>query len=89
MELVETRTLTHKQGLHARASTKFVEIAQQFKSEVFVSKDDHEVDGKSVLGILTLGVELGQDLTLRIAGPDADQAMKALLDLIERDFDGI
>lgn len=88
-ELTETREITHVHGLHARASTKFVEVAQQYVSEITVEKDDHEVDGKSVLGILTLGAELGNVITIRADGPDAGPAMEALIALVERNFDGV
>ncbi len=90
MELVETVKVTHKYGLHARASTKFVELAQGFDSDVFLSRPGgDEIDGKSVLGLLTLGVEAGHDLTVRISGQDAENAMKALLGLISANFDGV
>ncbi len=90
VEIVETLKITHKFGLHARASNKFVELAQNFDSNVFVSRPGgEEVDGKSVLGILTLGIEEGEELTLRINGADAEQAMPALVDLIRADFHGV
>ena len=90
MELVQTVKITHKYGLHARASTKFVELAQGFDSKVFLSRPGgEEVDGKSVLGLLTLGVEDGHEVTVRVNGPDSDAAMKALLELIEADFNGV
>lgn len=89
VDLTETREITHVHGLHARASTKFVEVAQQFRSDIRVSRDDHEVDGKSVLGILTLGAEMGNSITIHASGSDAEEAMRALIALVERDFDGV
>ena len=89
-EIVRTLPITHKYGLHARASTRFVEIAKGFASQVFISRDGGgEADGKSVLGILTLGIEVGANVTLRVNGKDAEKAMAALTDLIEDDFGGI
>ena len=89
-ELVKTLTITHEQGLHARASTKFVELARNFVSDVYLSRaGDEEVDGKSVLAILTLGIEVGTEISLRIKGKDATKAMAALTALVKCDFDGV
>lgn len=89
MKLAKTMTITHKSGLHARASTKFVEEAARFASTVEIAKDGAVVDGKSVLGLLTLGAELGHEIELRVDGPDAEKALAALADLVERNFDGV
>ena len=90
MEARETLKITHVSGMHARASTKFVETAQQFQSNVFLSRDGvTEVDGKSVLGCLTLGVEIGHELTIRVEGSDCEECMEALLALVRRNFDGV
>ncbi|MEM7263561.1 MAG: HPr family phosphocarrier protein [Planctomycetota bacterium] len=90
MELNETVTVTHVSGMHARASTKFVEVAQSYQSDVFISRDGvHEVDGKSILGCLTLGVEVGHEIQIRVVGADAEPCMAALLDLVGRNFDGV
>ena len=90
VELVRTVKVTNKYGLHARASTLFVETASDFASNVYLSRPGgEEVDGKSVLGLLTLGVEDGQDLTVRVDGDDAENAMQALVELIEKDFGGV
>ncbi|MCI0651071.1 MAG: HPr family phosphocarrier protein [Planctomycetes bacterium] len=89
-ELARTIPITHKYGLHARASTVFVQRAQDFASQVYMSRDaGEEVDAKSVLQLLTLGVQQGDQVTLRIIGDDAEQAMDVLSDLIKRDFFGV
>ncbi len=89
-ELVRTMVITHKYGLHARASTKFVELAKRFESEIYLSgADGEEVDGKSVLRILTLGLELDSEIRLRVKGEDAEPAMEALTGLIKADFEGV
>ena len=89
-EIVRTVPITHKYGLHVRASTRFVELARQFGSDVFISRPDgDEVDGKSVLAILTLGIEGGNDVVLRVDGGDAEQAFEALAALVADDFGGI
>ena len=90
MELTQTFPITHKYGMHARASTKFVELAKSFKSDVLLSRSGGEqADGKSVLGILTLGIELGNEVTICVAGVDAQAAMNALAELVQNDFDGV
>ena len=87
MELVETLEITHKTGLHARPSTEFVRLAQRFHSEVRVSvPDGAEVDGKSIIAILGLGVPPGGNIIVRVSGPDAEETMGALCDLVRSDF---
>lgn len=92
MEIEKQLPITHKYGLHARASTLFVETAQKFQSEVFLSRvdsDEGEVDGKSVLGIMTLGIEMGHEIMLRIVGDDAEKALVALEELVRANFHGV
>lgn len=91
-EVAETLEITHKSGLHARASTLLVELARSFKSDVYVARGDNpaiEVDGKSIVGVMTLGAEMGHSIALRVIGKDAEKAMAALVDLVKRDFDGV
>ncbi len=88
MELERAIKIANKYGLHARASTRLAQLAQQFQCEVYLARagTDEEVDGKSILGILTLGAEKGQTLQLRVSGDDAQNAMDALVGLIEDNF---
>ncbi len=88
MELERAIKIANKYGLHARASTRLAQMAQQFQSDVYLAREgtDEEVDGKSILGILTLGAEKGQTLQLRVSGKDAQDAMDALVGLIEDNF---
>jgi len=79
-------TIKNKLGLHARAAVKFVKIANRFISAVKVEKDGNEIDGKSILGILTLAAVQGSRITLRIDGGDEKKAMKALIALIQNKF---
>ena len=85
MELRHSIEVSNKYGLHARTSTRLSQMAKQFESSILVSKDEipDEVDAKSILGILTLGVAKGERLHLRIVGEDAEQALAALITLIE------
>ncbi len=79
-------TIKNKLGLHARAAVKFVNLANRFVSAVKIEKDGNEIDGKSILGILTLAATQGSRITLRISGKDEREAVKALVSLIEDKF---
>jgi len=68
----------NKQGLHARPAALFVQIANKFDSEVTVVKDDLEVNGKSIMGILTLAAEKDSSITIIATGKDAHQALLEL-----------
>jgi len=81
-----TVKLTNKVGLHARPASLFVETAKKFRSEIRVEKDGREVDAKSILGILSLGAECGSVITIKVNGEDAEEALKALVELVESKF---
>jgi phosphocarrier protein HPr len=78
--------IKNKLGLHARAAVKFVNLANRFGSSVKIIKDETEIDGKSILGILTLAATQGTPLRLLISGKDDGEAMKALVALINDKF---
>jgi phosphotransferase system HPr (HPr) family protein len=88
MELERSIELSNKYGLHARASTRLAQVAKQFRASIRVSTPNslEEVDGKSILGILTLGAEKGQQLHFKVIGDDAQECMEALVRLIEDNF---
>jgi phosphocarrier protein HPr len=79
-------TIKNKLGLHARAAVKFVNFSNRFVASVKIVKDGSEIDGKSILGILTLAATQGSEITLLVAGKDEEAALKALLDLINNRF---
>lgn len=79
--------IRNKLGLHARAAVKFVNLSNRFVASVKIVKDGSEIDGKSILGILTLAATQGSEITLRVAGKDEEAALKALSDLINNRFD--
>jgi phosphocarrier protein len=85
--LDRTVTIRNKLGLHARAAVKFVNMANRFGASVKIVKDGNEIDGKSILGILTLAAIQGSEILLLVAGKDEDSALKALADLINNRFD--
>jgi phosphocarrier protein len=79
-------TIKNKLGLHARAAVKFVNTANRFVADVRVVKDGSEIDGKSILGILTLAATQGSDIRLKVDGLDETAAWEALADLINNRF---
>jgi len=81
-----TLTIRHPVGLHARPASLFVQTAKKFQSEIKVTCNGREANGKSILSVLTLGANQGAALTIRAEGPDADQALAALTTLIEDNF---
>jgi phosphocarrier protein len=85
--LDKTVTIRNKLGLHARAAVKFVNLANRFGASVKIIKDGDEIDGKSILGILTLAATQGTTIRLLTAGKDEEAAMAALVELIANRFD--
>ena len=85
--LDKTVTIRNKLGLHARAAVKFVNLANRFGASVKIVKDGDEIDGKSILGILTLAATQGTTIRLITAGKDEEAAMAALAELIANRFD--
>lgn len=83
----ETVTVVNRRGLHARASAKFARLATQFQAQISVARQDIEVPGRSLMGLLTLGASMDKEITITATGPDAPQALAALTDLIARGFD--
>ncbi|HEX2694355.1 MAG TPA: HPr family phosphocarrier protein [Acidobacteriota bacterium] len=79
--------IRNKLGLHARAAVKFVNLSNRFVASVKIVKDGSEIDGKSILGILTLAATQGSEITLLVSGKDEEVALKALMDLINNRFD--
>ena len=73
-------------GLHARAATKFVQTASKFPCEVTLSKDGHEVNGKSIMGVLMLVASKGSLVTIKAKGDRANEAVIALAALIDDKF---
>ncbi len=85
--MVEKKILIkNKLGLHARAAVKFVNMANRYSADVKVIKDNTAIDGKSILGILTLAATQGTPILLRISGKDEWDASEALASLINEKF---
>jgi phosphocarrier protein HPr len=78
--------ITNKLGLHARASAKLTQTAGQFESEVWLSRNGRRINGKSIMGVMMLAAARGTTIKLETLGPDENEAMNALVALIEDKF---
>ena len=81
-----TFTIVNALGLHARAAAQLVQVANRFHAEVHVEKDGMQVNGKSIMGVLTLAAAKGSCITVSVDGDDAEPAMLALAKVIENGF---
>ena len=79
-------TVSNQVGLHARPATFFIQKANEFKSSVWVEKDDRRVNANSLLGVLSLGIVKGTAINLIADGPDEEAAINALVELINSEF---
>ena len=79
-------TIRNKRGLHARASAKIVEASSRFQSEIEVVKDGTAVNGRSIMGLMMLAASIGSTVMVTTEGPDQEEAMKAILALVEAKF---
>jgi phosphocarrier protein len=78
--------IVNKNGLHARPAAEIVKLAAKFQSEITIVKDDLDVNGKSIMGVMMLAAEHGSTILLRAEGPDADAALEALVTLVGNKF---
>ncbi|MBP2627776.1 MAG: Phosphotransferase system, phosphocarrier protein HPr [Firmicutes bacterium] len=86
-EMMELNLLIeNKLGLHARPASLFAQKASAYKSTIMILKGEKSVNGKSIIGIMGLGVKQGESLLLKIEGPDADEAAAALQKLVANKF---
>jgi phosphotransferase system HPr (HPr) family protein len=76
----------NKQGIHARPAEMFVRRAQQFQSKIEIVREGYRIEAKSIMNLLTLGAAQGTELTLEAEGSDAQEAVDALAEVIEKDF---
>ena len=79
--------IINKLGLHARASSKFTQIASNFQCEIWVTRKDRRVNGKSIMGLMMLAAARGSTILLETDGIDEAAAMQALTELINNYFD--
>ena len=81
-----TVQIVNRNGLHARPAAEIVKLAAKFKSDITIVKEDLDVNGKSIMGVMMLAAEHGSSITFRAEGPDADQALDALATLVSNKF---
>ena len=79
-------TVNNEVGLHARPATFFIQKANEFKSGIWVEKDDRRVNAKSLLGVLSMAITSGTVVTLIGDGPDEETAVKTLAKMLEKDI---
>ena len=81
-----TVQIVNRNGLHARPAAEIVKLASKFQCEITIVKDDLDVNGKSIMGVMMLAAEHGSSITFRAEGPDAAQALDALATLVGNKF---
>ena len=79
-------TVNNQVGLHARPATFFIQKANEFRSSIWVEKDERRVNAKSLLGVLSLGIVKGTEIVISADGPDETEAVGALSELISSNF---
>lgn len=79
-------TVTNRAGLHTRPASMIVRTASRFQAEFFIRKDGYEINGKSIIGVMTLAAEQGASLHLIFDGPDENEALKAMEAIFEDGF---
>ena len=87
MTASRTVEIVNKRGLHARASAKFVKLAADFDAEVAVTREGQTVDARSIMGLMMLGAGIGSVLELSADGPQAAEALDALVELVANRFE--
>ena len=83
---MKTITVNNQVGLHARPATFFIQKANEFKSSIWVEKEERRVNAKSLLGVLSLGIVKGTEITIIADGTDEEEAIATLSALIDSDF---
>jgi len=86
MTMERSIRIANKNGLHARPAAELVKVASRFQSDIIMVRDDIEVNGKSIMGVMMLAAEFGAELLIRASGPDEEQAVIAIADLVARKF---
>ncbi len=87
MMIEKTVKIINKAGLHTRPAATIVKLAAKFKSEFYIYRDGMGINGKSIIGVMTLAAEIGSELKLTFDGPDEQQACDEIVAYFERGFD--
>lgn len=80
-------TIRNRAGMHTRPAAALVKLAAKFKADFFIEKDGFEINGKSIIGVMTLAAEQGSTMLLKLDGEDEQEALKEIVALVERGFD--
>ena len=83
---IRTVTVNNQVGLHARPATFFIQKANEFNSSIWIEKDERRINAKSLLGVLSLGIIKGMSMDIAADGPDEQEAVEALEELINSNF---
>ncbi len=83
----KTVTIVNKAGLHTRPAATIVKLAAKYKSEFYIYRDGMSINGKSIIGVMTLAAEIGSELKLTFDGPDEQNACEEIVGYFERGFD--
>lgn len=86
VEITQHVEIKNRRGLHARAAALFVKYAEQYDSDIQVASGDHQVPGRSIMGLLLLSASVGSHIKITAVGHDAPQAVEALRNLVESKF---
>jgi phosphocarrier protein HPr len=86
-QLVKEFVVQNKMGIHARPAAMIVRITNKYRADVFVEKDDEQVNGKSIMGLMMLAAGKGSKVTFSATGADAEAMLAELTQLFERKFD--
>jgi phosphocarrier protein HPr len=78
--------IVNRLGIHARPSALLVTVASKFQSEVYLTKNDLKVNGKSIMGVMMLAAEMGSELLVEVDGPDEEAALEEIVRVIESGF---
>lgn len=82
----KTVTIINKAGMHTRPASNIVKIASRYKSDFYIVKNGYRINGKSIIGVMTLAAEQGSSLTLEIEGEDEEKASQELIKFFEDGF---
>ncbi len=86
MMMERTVEIVNRNGLHARPAAEIVKLSSRFNCEITIVRDDLEVNGKSIMGVMMLAAEYGSNILVRANGPDAEQAVNAIAELVAAKF---
>ena len=86
-KLAQEMLIVNQRGLHARASAKFVKCAEKFDADISVTRDGQTVPATSIMGLMMLAAAMGTSITVDASGPQAEEAISALAELVASKFD--